>query len=181
MRPLIVALIIVLMVLAAGVGAFALGRQNAPASTQCNAQQTNCTNGSPVVVNGKPTHLTFSGAVAGPMTIVAKPDCQSATSGNLRTLTINLSGTINGQLYNFNFAIEHYTGPNTYSSAAGTIILFDVPGESTNGWDNSAPTDTGSITVDRGEQTGSISYTLSGVGTHANTQIQATGNWTCGK
>jgi len=181
-RPLIVALIIVLMVLAAGVGAFALGRQNAPASTQCNAQQTNCANGSPVVVNGKPTHLTFSGAVVGPMTIVAKPSCQTAASGSLRTLTINLSGTINGQLYNFGFAIEHYTGPSTYSSAADTTILFDVPGESTtNGWGNSAPADAGSITVDRGEQTGSISYILSGIGTHANTQLQATGNWTCGK
>jgi hypothetical protein len=185
-RALIVMMLVILVVLVggAGIGTFALIHQNtsAGATTQCNGQQTSCAGGSSAQVNGKPTRLTFSGTVVGPMSIVAKPRCQISTAGNLRVLAVNLSGTISGQLYNFGFVIEHYNGPGTYNnSAANTTILFDVPGQSTtNGWNNSAPTDNGSITVARGEQTGSISYTLSGVGTQANMQIQTTGNWTCG-
>ena len=172
------------IVLAGGAGTFALLRQQASTgtNTQCNAQQTSCASGSPASAHGKPTLLTFSGKIAGPMSIVAHPNCQSATSGSLRTLTVYLSGTINDQLYNLSFAIEHYNGPGTYDNAtASIIILFDLPGDSTsNGWSNSVPTASGNITVDRGEQTGSITYTLGGVGTRAGTQVQASGNWTCG-
>lgn len=180
---LVTLLIIAVVILAGGVGTFVLLSQRAAtgASPQCNSPQVTCVNGTPINLNGQATNLTFSGAVAGPMSIVAKARCQIAAVGNLRTLTINLSGTINDQLYNFGFAIERYNGPGTYSNATTTIaILFDTPGESTtNGWNNSATTDTGTITVARGEQNGSISYTLSGIGKQARTQIQASGNWTC--
>lgn len=184
-RTLVVVLIVVLIMLAGGAGAFAFVRLQASpgTSSQCNAQQTNCPGGTSVAVQGKATSLAFSGKVTGPMSIVAKPSCQNATSGSLRTLTVTLSGTINDHLYNFGFAIARYNGPGSYSNATASVtILFDVPGESTtNGWGNSAATDTGSITVERGEQTGNISYTLSGVGTQAGSQIQVSGNWTCGK
>jgi hypothetical protein len=182
-RTLIVALIVVLVVLAGGAGAFALVRQHTSTSTsaQCSSQQASCTGGSPTNVHAKATSLTFSGTVTGPMSILAKPNCQSSTSGDLRTLMINLSGTLNDKLYNFGFTIQHYNGPGTYNNAAPDItILFDVPGDITNGWSNSDPSDSGTITVERGDQTGSISYTLSGTGTSAKTQIQVTGNWTCG-
>jgi hypothetical protein len=176
-------LIVVLLVLVGGVGTFILLSQHAAtgASPQCNLPQVTCVNGTPVNLHKQATNLTFSGAVAGPMSIVGNTRCQIATAGNLRTLTVNLSGMVNNQLYNFGFAIERYNGPGNYSNATTAItILFDAPGESTtNGWSNSASTDTGSIMVERGEQNGSISYTLSGIGKQAGTQIQAAGNWTC--
>ena len=43
--------------------------------------QKPCTNGTPLSIHGKPTNLTFSGAVSGTMTIIAKPRCLSANSG----------------------------------------------------------------------------------------------------
>lgn len=182
---LVVVIIVVIVLLGGGAGAFVLLRQpgSSGAVSQCNSQQSNCTTTPLVSVNSKPSSLTFSGAVAGSMTIVAKPVCQSSSSGNLRTLTVNLSGTLKDQLYNFSFGIERYNGPGNYSNATTTLlVLFHVPGESiTNGWDNSDPADIGTITVERGEQTGSISYTLGGLGTHAKTQLQITGTWTCDK
>ncbi len=183
-RTVLLSVIVVLIVLGAAAGSFALLRQHGQVGTgaQCSASATSCAGGSQGTVHGHPTHLTFSGSVAGPMTIFAKPRCQISTAGGLRALAVNLSGTINNQFYNFGFLIERYHGAGIYSNATASItILFDAPGQSTvNGWGNSAPADTGSITVDRGEQTGSISYTLSGVGTQANTQVQTSGNWTCG-
>ena len=182
-RLLLIALLVA-VVLAGGLGAFEMFSQRpvTTTTTPCATQGTGCTNSTPIVAHGQPTHLTFAGSVAGPMTMVAKPRCESASAGNVRTLTVNLSGTINNQLYNFGFVIERYHGAGTYSGTIATLtILFDTPGQSTtNGWGNNSPTDTGSITVARGEGTGSISYTLSGVGTQANTQVQVTGNWTCG-
>ncbi|HVU68867.1 MAG TPA: hypothetical protein VHD63_17155, partial [Ktedonobacteraceae bacterium] len=181
---LLAALIVALVILLGGTGTYLLLRPQASTNTaQCSSQQTTCVNGTPITIVKKPTSLTFSGKVAGPMTIVAVPTCQNATSGNLRTLTVNLSGTINDKLYNFGFVIEHYNGASTYSNATTSLqILFTTPGESTaNGWSNSDPADTGSITVDKGEQTGSITYSLSGAGTSAKTQVQVSGTWSCGK
>jgi hypothetical protein len=152
---LLAALIIALVLVLGGAGTFLLLRPQAPASTaQCSAQQTSCVNGTPITIVKKPTSLTFSGAVAGPMTIVATPSCQSATSGNLHTLTVNLSGTINDKLYNFGFVIEHYNGPGTYSNATTSLlVLFAAPGDSTtNGWSNSDPTGQRDIFIANGER-----------------------------
>ncbi|HEX7733214.1 MAG TPA: zinc-ribbon domain-containing protein [Ktedonobacteraceae bacterium] len=179
-RMLLVILVVALVVLAGGAGAFALLRQNTSAGAQCNSQQGSCASNTPAV-HGKPTSLAISGAVSGTMSIVAKPTCQYSSSGNLRTLLVNLSGTLNNQLYNFGFTIQHYNGPGTYSNPAPDVaLLFVAPGTITNGWSNSDPAATGSITVERGEQTGNITYTLAGTGTNAKTQLQISGNWTCG-
>lgn len=181
---LLITILVVLVVLAGGAGAFALLRQHTPtgATAQCSGQQAGCATTTPGVSNANATRLTFSGKVSGPMTVNASARCQSATTNSLRTLTVTLSGTIGTQFYNFGFAIDNYHGAGTYNDAAPALtILLDAPGDSTNnGWGNTASTDTGSITVERGEQSGSISYLLSGFGTQAGTQVQISGNWTCG-
>jgi hypothetical protein len=181
---LLITILVVLIVLAGGAGAFALLRQHTPtgAAAQCSGQQAGCATTTPGVSNANATRLIFSGKVSGPMTVNASARCQSATTNSLRTLTVTLSGTIGTQFYNFGFAIDNYHGVGTYSDAAPALtILLDAPGDSTNnGWGNTASTDTGNITVERGERSGSISYLLSGFGTQAGTQVQISGNWTCG-
>lgn len=177
---LLIIFLVAVVVLAGGAGIFALLRQNASTGTQCASQQGTCASNTPTV-HGKPTNLAVSGALSGTLSLVAKPTCQYSSSGNLRTLLVNLSGTLNNQLYNFGFTIQHYNGPGTYSNPAPDVaLLFSTPGDLTNGWSNSDPTATGSITVERGEQTGNITYTLNGTGTTAKTQLQISGNWTCG-
>jgi hypothetical protein len=116
------------------------------------------------------------------MLLVAKPACRNASAGKQRVLTVTLSGTIGDKLYNLSFAIEHYTGPGVYSEAAPTVIvLFGLPGASiASGWSNNATPGAGHITVDQGEQTGAITYTLSSAGANVTTQAQVSGNWTCG-
>ncbi len=183
-RWLVVALV-VLLVLAGGAGAFALIRQQtiAGASAQCTgSQQANCASTATGGSSAHATQLTFSGSISGPMTVSAQVRCQTTTTQNLRTLMVTLSGTVAGQLYNFGFVINNYTGPGSYTTGAPSLtILLDVPGEATNnGWGNTSPTDSGTITIARGEQAGSITYTLSGFGTRAGTQVQISGNWTCG-
>lgn len=183
-RWLVVALVI-LLVLAGGTGAFALIRQqtSADASSQCTGSpQAGCANTATGVSRVHATQLTFSGSISGSLTLSAQVRCQTTTTGNLRTLMVTLSGTVGGQLYNFGFVINNYTGPGTYNAPSPTLtILLDVPGEATNnGWDNTSSTDSGTITVERGERTGSITYVLSGFGSRAGTQIQVSGEWTCG-
>jgi len=183
-RWLVVALVIVL-VLAVGAGAFALIRQQtaADASSQCaGSSQAGCANTATGGSRAHVTQLTFSGSISGPLTLSAPVRCQATTTGNLRTLMVTLSGTVGGQLYNFGFVINNYTGPGTYNALSPTLtILLDVPGEATNnGWGNTSATDSGSITVERGEQTGSITYVLSGFGSRAGTQVQVSGEWACG-
>lgn len=182
-RMVLVLILVALVILVGGgTGILVLVRQNAStgAGTQCTSQQNTCTSNTPAV-HGKPTSLTLSNALTGTISIVAKPTCQISRAGDLSTLLVNLSGSLNNQLYNFGFTIQHYNGPGDYSNPAPDVtILFATPGDITNGWSNSDPTATGSITVERGEQTGNINYTLAGTGTRAKTQIQVSGNWTCG-
>lgn len=183
-RWLVVALVI-LLVLAGGAGAFTLIRQqtSADASSQCaGSAQAGCANTATGGSRAHATQLTFSGSISGPLTLSAQVRCQTTTTGNLRTLMVTLSGTVGGQLYNFGFVINNYTGPGTYTAPSPTLtLLLDVPGEATtNGWGNTSPTDSGTITVERGEQTGSITYVLSGFGSRAGTQIQVSGEWACG-
>jgi hypothetical protein len=183
-RWLVVALVI-LLVLAGGAGAFALIRQqtSADASSQCaGSPQAGCANTATGGSRVHATQLTFSGSISGPLTLSAQVRCQTTTTGNLRTLMVTLSGTVGGQLYNFGFVINNYTGPGTYNAPSPTLtILLDVPGEATNnGWGNTSSTDSGTITVERGERTGSITYVLSGFGSRAGTQIQVSGEWACG-
>jgi hypothetical protein len=183
--PILVVGLVVLIVLAGGVGAFALMRQHSSASAtaQCTTHTTaNCKNGAQGINPAAITRLVFSGAVSGPMTVSALPSCQSTTTANLRTLMVTLSGTVGGKLYNFGFAIERFLGPATYTNSTNSLlILFDEPGESTsNGWGNTAPTDTGSVTVNRGERAGTVNYLLSGFGSQAGKQIQVSGSWSCG-
>ena len=182
-RWLVVALV-VLLVLAGGAGAFALVRQqtSADASSQCaGSPQTGCANTATGSSRAHTTQLTFSGSISGPLTLSAQVRCQTTTTGNLRMLMVTLSGTVGGQLYNFGFVINNYTGPGTYNATSPALtILLDVPGEATNnGWGNTSPTDGGTITVERGEQTGSITYVLSGFGSRAGTQVQVSGEWAC--
>jgi hypothetical protein len=183
-RWLVVALVI-LLVLAGGVGAFALVRQqtSAGASSQCaGSPQAGCANTATSSSRPHATQLSFSGSISGPLTLSAQVRCQITTTGNLRTMMVTLSGTVGGQLYNFGFVINNYTGPGTYTASSPALtILLDVPGEATtNGWGNTSPTASGSITVERGEQTGSITYALSGFGSRAGSQVQVSGEWACG-
>jgi hypothetical protein len=113
------------------------------------------------------------------MTVSAQVRCQASAVESLRTLIVTLSGTVGDHFYNFGFVINHYSGPGTYN--ASLTILLAVPGEATNnGWGNMASTDSGMITIAHGEQTGSITYALSGFGARAGTQVQVAGDWTCG-
>ena len=177
-----IAVLIALVVLAGGAGAFVFLRQHTPASSQCIGQQAGCAAVTSGAGRANATHLIFSGTISGSMTLDASVLCQSAATGNLHTLTVTLSGTIGSQLYNFGFAIDNYHGPGTYDNTSPLLtILLDTPGEATdNGWGNRSPTDTGSITIERGERAGSISYLLSGFGSHSGTQVQISGNWICG-
>lgn len=186
-RATIVVLLIVLIVIAGGAGAFIFTRGQtqaggaSPGASQCAGQQAGCASSVPNSNGKDATQLTFSGATSGLMKVNATPRCQRAAVANLSTLTVTLTGVVGGQTYNFGFVLEHYNGPGTYSSATtSTTVLFDVPGQSTtNGWGNSTPADSGTITVARGEQAGSISYLLHGFGTQAGTQVQVSGNWAC--
>ncbi len=181
---LLVVVLIVVILLAGGAGTFALLHQNTSAgvTSQCAGQPSGCVNHAQGNGLASATRLAFSGTVSGPMTISAQPRCQGTTMEKLRTLMVTLSGIVGGQFYNFGFVINRYLGPGTYrNSTTSTTILLDVPGEATdNGWGNASPTDTGSITIAQGEQTGSITSVLSGFGSQAGTQIQVSGNWTCG-
>jgi hypothetical protein len=181
---LLVVGIIVVILLAGGAGAFVLLHQNtfAGATSQCAGHQSGCTNHAQGNSRASATHLAFSGTVSGPMTVSAQPRCQGTTMENLHTFMVTLSGMVGGQLYNFGFVINRYLGPGTNRNiTTSTTILLDVPGEATNnGWGNASPVDTGNITIARGEQTGSITYVLSGFGSQAGTQVQISGNWTCG-
>ncbi|HEY0754067.1 MAG TPA: zinc-ribbon domain-containing protein [Ktedonobacteraceae bacterium] len=180
-RTLLAAILVILIVLAGGAGIFALTQQRiAPGSgAQCTSQQGNCA-GSPTKGSGKISSLALSGTLTGSLSVIGKTTCQRPAAGNLRTLLVNLSGTLGTKLYNFGFTLQHYGGPATYTNnIPDTTIRFDAPGDLTNGWGNSDPTDIGTITVARGEQSGNISYTLSGTGTNAKTQLQITGNWIC--
>lgn len=176
-------IIVVLVVLAGGVGAFALVSQRGTPGTaaQCASQQTGCANGSPATGHAGASHLVFANAVSGPLEVNGQSHCQVVTLANTRALTVTLSGTINGKFYNFGFTIERYQGAKTYdSSATSMTVLLDVPGESTtNGWGNNASADAGTVTVAGGEQTGSISFLLSGFGTQAGSQVQVSGDWAC--
>lgn len=184
-RGWLVIALVALLVLAAGAGAFAFIRQqtSAGASSQCTAsQQAGCANTTTGSNRAHTTRLAFSGSISGPMTVSAQVRCQATTTQNLRTLMVTISGTVGEQLYNFGFVINNYTGPGTYTATPPSLtILLDVPGDATNnGWSNASTTDSGTITVARGEQAGSITYVLSGFGTRAGTQVQISGNWTCG-
>jgi hypothetical protein len=179
-RRWLVSALAVLLILAAGAGAFALIHQqifSAAPSLCTRAAQTGCTQA--VIANNHPgARLTFSGSVTGPLTLSAQVRCQATTMESLRTLMVTLSGTVGSSFYNFGFVINHYQGPGTYT--ASLTILLDVPGEATNnGWGNMSPTDSGTIIITRGEQTGSITSVLSGFGTRAGTQVQISGDWTC--
>lgn len=182
-RIAIIAALLIVLVIAGSVGAFVFTRGQTPAgastqnASQCAGSRTGCTGGIPASGARNATHLTFSGAASGPMTVNAAPRCQRTSVANLSTLIVTLTGVVGGQTYNFGFTIERYNGPGTYTNAT---ILFDKPGESTNnGWGNTSPADTGTITIDRGEHTGSISYLLHGFGAQAGTQIQISGTWAC--
>ena len=180
---LLIVVLVVVVVLAGGVGALVALRQNtlAGAASQCTGQQSGCTQHTPGAGNAGVTRLVFSGAVSGPLTVSASPDCQATSTGSFRTWMVSLSGVVGEQLYNFGFVINRYHGPGTYSAdTASAVILLDLPGEATNnGWGNVAPTDTGGITVSKGEQTGSINAVLSGFGSRKGTQVQVSGNWAC--
>lgn len=182
-RWLVVALVI-LLVLAGGAGTLALIRQqtSAGASSQCaGSQQASCAN-TATIGRAHATQLTFSGSISGPMTVSAQVRCQATTTQNLRTMMVTFSGTVGGQFYNFGFVLNNYTGPGTYTTSAPSLtILLDVPGEATNnGWGNTSPKDSGTITIARGEQAGNITYILSGFGTRMGTQVQVSGDWACG-
>jgi hypothetical protein len=171
----------VLLVLAVGTGAFALVRLQMPAGTSSpcvGPARTGCAH---TVTSSlaSVTQLTFSGSVSGPMTVSAQVRCQATTMESLRTLMVTLSGTVGDHFYNFGFVINHYSGPGAYK--ASLTILLAVPGEATNnGWGNMSTTDSGTITIAHGEQTGSITYALSGFGARVGTQVQVAGDWTCG-
>lgn len=185
-RALIAISILALIVIAGSAGTFVFTRgqtsaSGSPNSSQCAGQQAGCAGNTPGSGGKDATHLMFSGAASGLMKVNASPRCQRAAVANLHTLTVTLTGVVGGQIYNFGFTIERYNGPGTYSSATtSTTVLFDIPGESTtNGWGNNSPAGSGTITIARGEQTGSISYLLHGFGTQSGTQIQVSGNWAC--
>lgn len=183
-RWLVVALV-VLLIVAGCAGAFVFIRQQTAvgASSQCAAsQQASCTSTATGNNHTHVTQLTFSGSISGSMAVSALVRCQATTTQNLRTLMVTLSGTVGGQLYNFGFVINNYTGPGTYNATSPALtVLLDVPGEATNnGWGNTSTTDSGTITIAHGEQTGSIAYVLSGFGTRAGSQVQISGDWTCG-
>lgn len=180
-RIWLVSALVILLVLAAGAGVFALLRQQIPtgAASCTGLAQAGC---APTATGGSRTsiaQLTFSGSISGPMKISALVRCQATTMENLRTLMVTLSGTVGEHFYNFGFVINHYSGPGSYNTSL--TVLLDVPGEAiNNGWGNMSPTDGGTITIARGEQRGSITYALSGFGTRAGTQVQVSGDWTCG-
>jgi len=119
-------------------------------------------------------NFAFSGSLSGQLAVNTVNSC-GVSKG---TYTVDVIGGLNGTTYQVTLTIQNYTGPNQYSSAglgAGSFVGVKNPNDNGDRW--SSLGQQGSITVNSGEKSGSISMSVTNP--VSNGQAQITGNWTC--
>ena len=184
-------LIVALLVLAAGAGAFfarslftgPVGKVTPTVATPPTALPlitpiASVSSGTPSAGRGSTADLTFSGAVSGHMTGVNVVTCGSEVSVAGGTqYHLALFGTVNRQQYAFAFNIYPYTSPKVYSTEV--FSFFGPAGESSSiaQW-RSNPALGVNVTMNIDGKSGmlSIGYRSSS----DNSTARVTGSWVCG-
>jgi hypothetical protein len=135
-------------------------------------------------------HFSFSGTVTGTLVAGTVEQCGVQTSANGNAYLVSLDGTVNGTNYTLYIQIGYvlsplpttYTGPGTYGvdalrGGAGLTRMLEGTLNSNSSGKRSWVIQSGSVTVNSDEQSGSISATMLSSGD--NTSVQVTGNWIC--
>jgi len=121
-----------------------------------------------------PFNLSFSGFVSGSMVGTSNGPCGVDPAGH--EYQVSEAGTINGTTYDFDFVLNSYHGPGNYAVTINTntsyvLVRLTQPGRT--GWLGQS----GRITVNGDEKSGSVSANMLAPG--PNTQVQVTGSWIC--
>jgi hypothetical protein len=129
------------------------------------------TNGGPNAGGG--SQLNFTGTVA--ITLTGKATCK--TDGG--AFQGDVSQTIGDKVYLFQFIAPHYSGAGTYAiDPTDSIPEAVLNNEVGTTWDSQHSANPGSIVVNAGAQSGTISGTL--VDHDTNQTVSVSGTWSCG-
>jgi hypothetical protein len=136
----------------------------------------------PAAGGGWTQALTFTGDIQGGMDHVLpdssaeRSECSGRNSRAAGAWAAALYGPIGGQaVYEVVVTVQPYRGPGTYH-APGVTVEVAVPDGSAV-WQTSAG-DAATFTVEPGEQTGTVSATLTNLSTTA-TSVHVDGRWSC--
>jgi hypothetical protein len=188
-KILVGGLIVVILVTAIA-GAFALVQRSSSGNTSAIATQTsgndsgsaNCAqhkcSSTPTPLTPSATKLTFMGKVSGLLTASSVPQCQMPT-GTLHDFLMIVTGTIGNQAYEFSFTIETYHGSGTYVPSFNQLIAVTLTQDTTHLWATWKPPVVGRIIIDRGGRSGSIKFSLNGAQAEAGSTVQVSGSWAC--
>ncbi len=175
-RWLLIAIIGVVIIVVGG-GALALLLHNSSASPNSGASANPTPRFTPVSsCVGNPSRtadLTFSGGVAGSMSINMFTACGPLTYQGQQAYSGTANGTIGGTTYRFIFAALAYNGPGTYTFPKVVATLTKQGTQKTWGID---PTVGGSITINSDGKSGTLNLHLFDP-TNISSKVSVTGTW----
>jgi hypothetical protein len=175
-RWLLIAIIGVIVIVVGG-GALALLLHNSSASPNSGASANPTPRFTPVsscVGNPSRTaNLTFSGGVAGSMSVNMFTACGPLTYQSQQAYSGTANGTIGGTTYRFIFAALAYNGPGTYTFPKIAATLTKGNAQKTWGID---PTAGGSITINSDDKSGTLNLHLFDP-TNITSKVSVTGTW----
>src|SRR6266699_3418950 len=127
--------------------------------------------------SGRSINISFSGSLSGPL-VVSKVNSCGVSNGNY---VVDVSGSINGTNYHVTISVGSYQGPGQYytdpAGAAGGVGEVAISNPNNNGDRWGSLGQHGSVTVNSGEKSGSVSTPV--LNPVSNGQAQVTGSWTC--
>ena len=140
---------------------------------------------SPVIAQGNWTEsLTFTGDVLGQMSGITadigdqKSECTGSRTHNGERWSDSFFGTVDssGQPWGVVFAIANFRGPGTYLDGAVKVQLHSP--DNVKVWESRAE-DKVTFTVDRGQQSGTVTASMTNATTGATAAQHIAGTWNC--
>lgn len=177
-RWLLIAIIGVIVIVVGG-GALALLLHGSPSTGSNSGASANPTPRFTPVSScvGNPSrtaNLTFSGSVAGSMSVNQFTACGPLTYQSQQAYSGNASGTISGTTYNFIFVALAYNGPGTYTFPKVVATLVKQ-GNTQKTW-GIDPIAGGSITINSDGKSGTLNLHLLDP-TDITSKVSVTGTW----
>jgi hypothetical protein len=178
-RWLLIAIIGVIVIVVGG-GALALLLHGSPSTGSNSGAAANPTPRFTPVSScvGNPSrtaNLTFSGSVAGSMSVSQFTACGPLTYQGQQAYSGNASGTISGTTYNFIFAALAYNGPGTYTFPKVVATLVNKQSNTQKPW-GIDPIAGGSITINSDDKSGTLNLHLFDP-TNITSKVSVTGTW----
>jgi len=147
------------------------------AITACpGSSSTNCLN-TPSTLSNSKVDLTFSGAVAGHMTVTSVIACGAEPSvAGGQQYHVSILGTVNGEKYGFSFDAYPYTRAGIYTGNVNSFFGPAGDSSSLTQW-RSASTQSNSVTVRSDSKSGTLNISLVSSSDHST--VGVVGNWMC--